>query len=235
MRPALAHRAHEGFNEFIVGGAAHALVFPADINGIGQALGVIGTHVEHDRQRGGGVQTAARGIKRQLADGDTHAARALIAETKDALAIGYDDGIDIVEARVGENALDVPHMGKAEKETARLAEGMAEFLAAKSYRGRVDDRQHAGEIMQQQSVEQNLDAVLQAAQKDVAFEIARQLPKGLHAPGDLLVEGCDMGREQSMQVEILSLLVGESRSLVEQWVVQKLVTEKIGFNERAVG
>src|SRR5262249_31577119 len=87
-------------------------------------------------------------------------------------------------------------MGKAEKETARLAEGMAESLAAKSYRGRVDDRQHAGEIMQQQSVEQNLDAVLQAAQKDVAFEIARQLPKGLHAPGDLLVEGCDMRREQ---------------------------------------
>jgi len=89
--------------------------------------------------------------------------------------------------------------------------------------------------MQQQGVEQNLDAVLQTAQKDVAFEIARQLPKGLHAPGDLLVEGCDMGREQAMQVESVSFLVGKSRSLVEQWVVQKVVTEEVGFNERPVG
>src|SRR6516225_10083703 len=103
-------------------------------------------------------------------------------------------------------------MGKAEEETARLAEGMAEFLAAEPYRGRVDDRQHAGEIVQKQRVKQNLDAVLQTAQEDVAFEIARQLPKGLHAPGDLLVEGCDVGRQQSMQVESVSLLVGEGRS-----------------------
>jgi hypothetical protein len=38
-----------------------------------------------------------------------------------------------------------------------------------------------------------------------------------------------------MQVESVSLLVGKSRSLVEQRIVEKLVTEKIGFNERAVG
>src|SRR5262249_23166789 len=174
-------------------------------------------------------------IKRQLADGNPHATRALIAETENALAIGYDDGLDIVEARVGENALDIAHMGKAEEETARLAKGMAEFLAAESYRGRVDDRQHAGEIMQQQSVEQNLDAILQAAQKDVAFEIARQLPKGLHAPGNLLVKGCNMRREQPVQVESVSLLVGKSRSFVEQRIVQQLITEQIGFNKPAAG
>src|SRR5262249_43581203 len=139
MRPALDHRAHKGFNELVVGGTAHALVPPADINGIRQALRIVGAHIEHDGQSGGGVQTAARGIKRELADRDTHATRALIAETEDALAIGYDDGLDIVEARVGENALDVAHMGKAEEETARLAKGMAEFLTAESDRGRVDD------------------------------------------------------------------------------------------------
>jgi hypothetical protein len=89
--------------------------------------------------------------------------------------------------------------------------------------------------MHQQSVEQNLDTVLEAAQKDVTLKIARQLQEGLHAPGDLLVEGCDIGREQSVQLESVSFLVGKSRSLVEQWIVQKLVTEKIGFNERTIG
>jgi hypothetical protein len=38
-----------------------------------------------------------------------------------------------------------------------------------------------------------------------------------------------------MQVESVSLLVGKSRSFVEQWVVEKLVTEEVGFNEGAVG
>src|SRR5262249_17016599 len=235
MRPALDHRAHEGFNELIVGGTAHALVPPADVNGIPQALGIVGAHIEHDRQSGCGVQTATRGIKREFADRNTHAACALIAEAEDALAIGHDNGLNVVETRVGKNALDVAHMEKAEEETARLAEGMAEFLAAKSYRGRVDDRQHAGEIMHQQGVEQNLDAVLEAAQKDVALKIAWQLREGLHAPGDLLVEGCDIGREQSVQLESVSFLVGKSGSFVEQRIVQKLVTEKVCFNERAVG
>src|SRR5262249_56679523 len=163
MRPALDHRAHKGFNELIVGGAAHALVPPADINGIRQALSIVGAHIEHDRQSGRGVQTAARGIKRELADRNAHAASALIAEAEDALAIGHNDGLDVVETRVGQNELDAAYVGKAEEETARLAEGMAEFLAAKSYRGSGDDRQHAGEIMHQQSVEQNLDTVLEAA------------------------------------------------------------------------
>jgi hypothetical protein len=181
------------------------------------------------------VQTATSGIKRQFADWDTHSARALIAQAEDALAIGHDDGLNVVETRIGQNAFDAAHVGKAEEETARLAEGMAEFLAAQSYRRRVDDRQHAGEIMHQQSVEQNLDTVLEAAQKDVTLKIAWQLQEGLHASRYLPVEGCDIGREQSVQFESVSFLVGKGRSLVEQRIVQKLVTEKIGFNERAVG
>jgi hypothetical protein len=38
-----------------------------------------------------------------------------------------------------------------------------------------------------------------------------------------------------VQLESVSFFVGKSRSLVEQRIVQKLVTEKIGFDERAVG
>jgi hypothetical protein len=82
---------------------------------------------------------------------------------------------------------------------------------------------------------ENLDAVLQAAQKDVALEVARQLPESLHAPGDLLLQGCDIGRQESVQLESVSFLVGKSRSFVEQRIVQQLITEQIGFNKPAVG
>lgn len=144
IRPALGNRADECINELVVFGAAHALVLPADVNGIRQALGIVGTGIEQDRQSGGRVQSAARGIKRELADRDTHPARALIAEAEDTLAIGHDDGLDVVEARIGQDALDLPHMGETEEESAGLAKGVAEFLAANSDRGRVHDWQHFG-------------------------------------------------------------------------------------------
>jgi hypothetical protein len=48
MRPALDHRAHKGFNELIVGGTAHALVPPADVNRIRQALCIVGARIQHD-------------------------------------------------------------------------------------------------------------------------------------------------------------------------------------------
>jgi hypothetical protein len=94
----------------------------------------------------------------------------------------------------------------------------------------VCDRQHAGEIMHQQSVKQNLDTVLEAAQKDVTLKIARQLQEGLHAPADLLVEGCDIGREQSVQLESVSFFFGKSGSFVQQRIVQKLVTEETSLD-----
>jgi hypothetical protein len=181
------------------------------------------------------VQTAAGGVKRKLADRDPHSARALIAEAEDTLAISDHDGLDIVETWISENVLDALHVGVAEEETARLAEGMAEFLAGESHRGRVDDRQHAAKIIQQQRVEQNLDAVLQAAQKHVPLKIGRQAPESLHTPGHLLFEGCDVWRKEPVQLESVSFLLGESSSFIEQRIVQKLVTEKSSLNERTVG
>ena len=53
------------------------------------------------------MHAGAGGIERQLADRDAHAAGALVAEAEDALAVADDDGIDAVEARIGEDAADV--------------------------------------------------------------------------------------------------------------------------------
>ena len=49
---------------------------------------------------------AQRGVERHLADGNAHAARALIAEAEDALAIADHDAAHIVVARIGEDLID---------------------------------------------------------------------------------------------------------------------------------
>ena len=79
---------------------------PADIERIGQAVGIVGADIEQDRQRRRRMQAAAAGIERELADRDAHAAGALIAEAENALAIGHDDRLDLVEARMRENPVD---------------------------------------------------------------------------------------------------------------------------------
>ena len=76
---------------------------PADVKRIGQPLDVVGADVEEHRQGGAGMDAAASGVKRELADRDAHAASTLIAEAEDALAVGDDDHFGAVELRIGEN------------------------------------------------------------------------------------------------------------------------------------
>ena len=67
---------------------------------------IVGADVEQDRQRGRRMQPGAGGVERQLADRNSHAAGALIAEAKDALAVADHDGLDAVVARMTEDAAD---------------------------------------------------------------------------------------------------------------------------------
>ena len=106
VRPARAHGVDERRDEIVVVCAAHALVPPADIERVGEMLLIVGADVEQDRQRGRGMQARAGGVERQLADRNAHAAGALIAEAEDALAVAHDDGFDVVEARMAEDAAD---------------------------------------------------------------------------------------------------------------------------------
>ena len=67
---------------------------------------IIGADVEQDRQRGRWMQPGAGGVERQLADRNSHAAGALIAEAENALAVADHDGLDAIEARMAEDAAD---------------------------------------------------------------------------------------------------------------------------------
>ncbi len=130
---------------------------------------------------------------------------------------------DAVVARMAENAADAVLVRDAEKQAARLAEDMAEQLAAEPDRRRIDDRHHLFDIAGQQRVEQRLVGVLQAAQEHVFLDIAAEPAKRVEPALDLIVELGDMRRQQPVQVERVALGVGEGRALVEQRIVEQLV------------
>ena len=113
----------EGLDEVVVVLAADALVPPADIERIGEAVGVVGADVEEDRQRRRRMQAGAGGVERELADRDAHAAGALVAEPEDALAVAHHDRLDLVEARMGENVRDPIAVRPAQEQAARLRPG----------------------------------------------------------------------------------------------------------------
>ena len=215
VRPPLRHRAHEGLDELVIVVPAHALMPPAHVKRVGKALSIIGPHIEHDRQGGGRMQPATRRVERKLANGDTHSSRALIAQPQDPLAVSDDNGVHVIEARIGQDPLDPVLVRDAQKQPTRLAECLAEFLTALPYHRGVDHRQHAREIADQYGIEKSFVAVLKPAQKDVARKIAGQLAERLHAPVDLLVEIGDVGRQQPVQIERIALLLGERRPLVQ--------------------
>ena len=112
MRPALIHRLDEGFDEFVIFFAAHPLMMPADIEGIAQAIFVIGPDIEKDGQGGGGVQASTCGVEREFADGNAHAAGALVAEAQNTLAVAHHDGFDVIEILVREDLGDALFQGQ---------------------------------------------------------------------------------------------------------------------------
>ena len=164
------------------------------------------------------METAACGIEREFADRNAHAAGALVAEPEDALAIGQDDRLDPVEARVGQDLLQAPLVRQAQKQAARLAKQLAELLAPGADRRGVDQRQQFLDILFQQREEQGLVGVVQFAQKGVAFEVAGEPAQYQQPARDLLFERADMRRQQPVQAKGVALGLGIGGALVEQRV-----------------
>ncbi len=163
VRPAALDGSHKGLDKIVVLLAANALVLPADVNGIVEQRFVVGAHVEQHGQAMLRRNAAQRRVERHLADGNAHAARALIAQAEDALAVADHNAAHVVVARVGEDLLDAVLVGIAEEEAARLAPDLGEALASLAHCRRVDDGQQLLDVVGDERVEQRLVVVLQVA------------------------------------------------------------------------
>ncbi len=110
-----------------------------------------------------------------------------------------------------------------EEQPPRSLVGVAEGLAGLTDGRGVDDRQHLGEVVGDQPVEQDFVAVLQAAQHEVLVEWRRPgLERVVLAP-ELLVEGLDGLGQDAEQAEFSSLLGRERGSFVAQGIEEDRV------------
>src|SRR5215813_7382220 len=98
------------------------------------------------------------------------------------------------------------------------------MLAAQPDRRRIDDRHHLFDIARQQRVKQDFVRVLQSSQKRIFLQVAMKSTKSVKSALHLIIKLRNMRRQQSVQVELVSLGFGESCTFIEQRIVKQLVT-----------
>src|ERR1019366_8935862 len=141
LREALLHGLDEFLDERVVLGAAQAWKPPAEVELISQERFVVRADVETDGKRERRVDARGRRVKRELADGNPHASRTLVAEPEDALVVGHDDEADVVERSVAEDLVNPPAVRGSDPDPAGPPEDVAELLARPPNRGRIDHGQ----------------------------------------------------------------------------------------------
>ena len=85
---------------------------PADVEVVREERRVVGAHVQADGQGLRGMDARGGHVERELAHGDAHAARSLVAEAQDALVVRDHDQAHVVVGRVAEHLVDAARAGR---------------------------------------------------------------------------------------------------------------------------
>ena len=210
-------------------------MLPADVNGIVEQRLVVGAHVQQDGQALFRGNAAERSVERHLADGNAHAARALVAEAEDAFAVADDDAAHLVVARVREDLFDAVLVGIAEEEAARLAPDLGEALAAFANGGRVDDRQQLLDVMRNERIEERLIVVLQVAHIGVFAEGRGAAVENALAALALVLQGSDMRGKQAVKGESVALASVNAVPLLRRGFMRRSRPERLVRTTRAGG
>lgn len=108
-----------------------------------------------------------------------------------------------------------------DEETAGAAIDVGELLARLAHGRGVDDGQHLGQVVVQQTVKERLVGVLDIAQIDVLVQIVAKRHELAVGTLGLLFDGLDILGQQPFQIEAAALLAGEGAALVEQRCLQQ--------------
>ena len=195
---------------------------PAEIEVVREQRAVVGADVQAHRQRRGGVDAGGGAVERALADGDAHAARALVAEAEDPLVVGDHDEADVAERCVAEDGVDPATVRRRDPEPARPPEDVTELLARAAHRRRVHDREELLEVVAEHAIEEVLVPVLERREADVLLERIALAPEVLeHAPR-LLLDRVHRERQQAVEAERGALLGRERAALVVHGLAQQM-------------
>src|ERR1019366_1837640 len=169
-----------------------------------------------------------RGVHGELPDRDRDAADAPSTDAEDLLRIGRDDQDDVVRAgaEVVEGSVNAVRIVDAEIEPPWPLELLAVALDRLADRGCVDDRQHLGKMLAEDSEVEHLVALVERVEEEVLGQVIALVPVLRVRPLRLQLDGGDRGREQTVQAERGALLERERRPLVEEGRLEDLLTSQ---------
>ena len=108
-----------------------------------------------------------------------------------------------------------------DEEAAGAAVDVGELLARLAHGRGIDDRQHLGQVVVQQTVEERLVGILDVTQIDVLVHVVAKRHELTVGPLGLLFDGFNILGQQALEVEIAALFTGEGAALVEQGGLQQ--------------
>ena len=213
---------HERLDDRFVCRAAQSRRPVTQVERIVQELLVVGPDIERDGQCLGRIDAGGRRIQGQLPNRDRHPAGPLVAKAQDAFIVGNDDQTDVVAGRA-KDGVDPPHVIGGDPDAARTPEDVAELSTGEADRRGVDDREELLEVLDKESIEQGLVAVLECGESDKPLEVICLAPDVLQLEGDLLVDGRHTSRQQAVQAKGVALPWREGCALVEERLRDQVV------------
>ena len=218
--PAAAGFGDEFVNELTIFRTAAALLAQTKVQRIVQIFFAVRADVENDRQRLFRSNAGAGGIERELAAGNAHAVKSLVAQTQNAFAVRDDDHVDLLVRCVFNHFAHVAEVFERNKKAARIAEDMAETLAVFADRRGVDDRHVFGGVSRQQLEEQIFIRVADAVEEECFVDRLLEAVKHFTHAFDLLVNGRNGSRQQTAQAVFGALFLCECFALIDEGAVE---------------
>ena len=220
-RKAFLHRVDELLEQRVVVIVLQPGLAQPEIEGVVAQRRVVGADIEHHRQAGTWRDATAGAVEVELADRDSHAVGAEVAQPEDARAVGDDDGAHRPGRPAAQQLAHAATVPGRDVEPARRLEDAAELLAGLAHRRRVDQRQQLGQVVEQGALEQQLAALAQGHQPAVAVQVTGLPLEVVDHARDLALGRLDCRRQQPAQAQRVALGLGKRRAAVGRCVAQQ--------------
>ena len=168
------------------------------------------------------MHAGAGRVQHEFADRDAHAVAPQIAEAEDAFAIGHHDYAHIPLRPVAQYLRHAAPIFRGNVEPARAAENSIILLARLADRGRVDDRHHLLDMIDQDAVKERLVSSGQRDERDVAFQVRRFARQIAEHSLDLLGLRLGVRRQQTAQAKRIAFGGGECAPFIQNRIVEQL-------------
>ena len=211
----LLHGLHELIYEIVISLARDSFMTPAEILGIVEPFGVVGSDIQDDRERSRRVDTTDQAVQRKLSDRNSETACALIADAQNSLAVGYDNDIDAFVWPTSQDCRNGVTKRIRDKQSTRPPVNMTKLFAGQRNRRRIYQRRHFFNVIEKESIKKNFVCILERSQINVPFQVIWFSLESFIGAERLLIKCLCLRRKQAIETKLRALMGAERRAFVQ--------------------